>query len=124
MRTHVLRLAQKRRASANFSSAAIEAAKERLLRDVPQPVLLELLATGLFVIRNCILNLPNMQKIRRHPLYIFGADLHLSPNSLNKMSVRSRFVRFGFSIKSCATWNKKLSAGPLFVNTLRALSKN
>ena len=52
-------------------------AKERLQRDVPQPVLLELLATGLLVVRNCILNLPSMEKIRRHPLYIFGADLPL-----------------------------------------------
>jgi hypothetical protein len=52
-------------------------AKERLQRDVPQPVLLELLATGLLVVRNCILNLPYMEKIRRHPLYIFGADLPL-----------------------------------------------
>jgi hypothetical protein len=52
-------------------------AKERLQRDVPQPVLLELLATGLLVVRNCILNLPYMEKIKRHPLYIFGADLPL-----------------------------------------------
>ena len=32
-------------------------AKERLQRDVPQPVLLDLLATGLLVVRNCILKL-------------------------------------------------------------------
>jgi hypothetical protein len=52
-------------------------AKERLLRDVPQPVLLELLATGLLVVRNCILNLPYLERITRHPFYIFGADLPL-----------------------------------------------
>jgi hypothetical protein len=61
----------------NFFVRSYTVAKERLLRDVPQPVLLELLATGLLVVRNCILNLPDMEKIRRHPLYIFGADLPL-----------------------------------------------
>jgi hypothetical protein len=61
----------------NFFVQSYTIAKERLLQHVPQPVLLELLATGLLVFRNCVLNLPYMGKIKRHPFYIFGADLPL-----------------------------------------------
>lgn len=52
---------------------------EELLRDMPPLVLLEILSVSLLVVRNCLLKVLGTQaeRIRSHPLYLFGVDLPL-----------------------------------------------
>lgn len=53
---------------------------EQLLRDVPTPVLLEMFAVAILVVRNIILGLfgESASRIKRNPLYIFGVSLPLT----------------------------------------------
>ncbi|MBS1786093.1 MAG: patatin-like protein [Acidobacteria bacterium] len=52
---------------------------EEMLKDMPQLVLLEILAVALLVLRNCLLTTfgPNARRVKESPLYFFGVDLPL-----------------------------------------------
>jgi hypothetical protein len=62
-----------------FFKASYRVGSEKLTRDIPTVVLLEILATTLLVLRNCILSLlgEKAKRVQRHPLYFFGLNLPL-----------------------------------------------
>ncbi|HEX8189538.1 MAG TPA: patatin-like protein [Pyrinomonadaceae bacterium] len=62
-----------------FFSRDYRIGSEALLRDLPPLVLLEIISTALLVVRNCVLKVLGGQaeRIRKHPLYVFGIDLPL-----------------------------------------------
>jgi patatin-related protein len=91
---------------------------EQLLRDLPQPVLLEILAVTLLVMRNCILEVfgANAGKVKANWLYRFGVDFPLRAFYGATLFMRratgspTRFTAF----LSCRRWRyrRALSGGP------------
>jgi predicted acylesterase/phospholipase RssA len=74
-----------------FFKKSYHVGAEQLTRDIPPPILLELLAHTLLVTRNCVINIfpPELgARIRRHPLYFFGLALPL--NAFYSAAVLSR----------------------------------
>jgi hypothetical protein len=73
-----------------FFRQSYRVGSEQLLRDIPTPVLLELLAVSLLVVRNIVLGLfgESAARIKRNPLYRFGLDLPLQV--FHRLAVLSR----------------------------------
>jgi patatin-related protein len=63
-----------------FFKAHYQVGSEKILSDIPLPVLLQILALSLFALRNCILGVldaPTRQAVQRNLLYVFVLDLPL-----------------------------------------------
>jgi predicted acylesterase/phospholipase RssA len=63
----------------NYFRTGYQVGSEEVRKDVPMPVLLEIVSTALLVLRNCVLQIfgPEAARIRRHPLFVFGFNLPL-----------------------------------------------